>query len=85
MLLKGLHKEMKERKQEFILDNDNLNQALMERLSTSNCQLISFGKNKSQGEIASTADEPLLIKYLAHSFQRLTDEFLILKRKLKVN
>ena len=85
VLLKGLHKEIKEKKGEFLLNSENVNQALMERLSSSNLPLISNKTSKSQAEVASPPDEQLLIKYLAHSFWRLTDEFLLLTRKLKVS
>ena len=84
MLLKDLHREIKEKKGEYLLNAENLNQALMERLSSANLPLIAHKTTKSQIEVNNVAAEPMLIKYLAHSFWRLTDEFLLQKRKLKV-
>ena len=84
MQLRDLRKEIKEKNGEFVLNSENINQALMERLLSSNLPLISHKKEKSHAEATSPADEPLLIKYLANSFWRLTDELLMLKRKLKV-
>ena len=82
--LRDLRKEIKEKNGEFVLNSENINQALMERLSSSHLPVISQKKEQSHAEATSPADEPLLIKYLANSFWRLTDELLLLKRKLKV-
>lgn len=84
VLLKELHEEIKSRNDEFHLNITNLNQALMERLSSPNLPLISYRTNMSQTDAISPANEPSLIKYLAHSFRRLTDELSVLKRRLKV-
>jgi len=81
--LRDLCKEIKEKNGEFVLNSENINQALMERLSSSHLPVISQKKKQSHAEATSPADEPLLIKYLANSFWRLTDELLLLKRKLK--
>lgn len=83
-MLKGLCKEIKEKKDEPFLNAENLSQALMERLSTSNLPLISYGSTMSKADVITAADEQFLIKYLAHSFQRLADELSLLKRKLRV-
>ena len=83
-LVKGLQKEMKERKEELLLNSDNLSQALMERLSLAHVHIVSYGHRKASVGTESGADEQLFIRYLAHSYRRLHDELSLLKRKLKV-
>eukprot|EP00112_Aurelia_sp_Birch-Aquarium-sp1_P000307 Seg1026.10 transcript_id=Seg1026.10/GoldUCD/mRNA.D3Y31 product="Ubiquitin conjugation factor E4 A" protein_id=Seg1026.10/GoldUCD/D3Y31 len=83
VLVKGLHKEMKERKEELLLNSDNLNQALMERLSLVHVHIVSYGHRKTSVGKESGADEQLFIDYLAHSYRRLHDELSLLRRKLK--
>eukprot|EP00795_Rhopilema_esculentum_P013455 gene13455-4330_t len=83
VFLKGLHKEMKERKEDLLLSSENLNQALMERLSLAQFSIVSFTASKIQMTSTSPADDKLFIRYLARTYQRLHDEFALLKRKLK--
>eukprot|EP00794_Sanderia_malayensis_P017494 gene17494-19244_t len=83
ILLKGLHKELKEKKALQLLDSDNLNQALMERLLTNHKHIISYGERTLPIDIVSPPDEKYIVKYLAHSLSRLNDQTNFFKRKLK--
>ena len=76
---------MKERKEDLLLSSENLNQALMERLSLAQFSIVSFTHSKIQMASISPADDKLFIRYLARTYQRLNDEFALLKRKLKVS